>query len=90
MLIIGCRFPKYRKNVMKNNEMIKLLSDFAPDAEVVYNDNGIEKPIVLYGWQVGDGGDRAMPNTQLEREKEKAYEVTVISLTSAPNKELEE
>ena len=72
---------------MKVKDLIKVLSDFAPDAEVVYNDNGIEKPLELYAWQVGDGGDRAMPETQTERDREKAHKVTSVSLTSEPNYE---
>ena len=72
---------------MKVKDLIKALSDFAPDADIFYNDNGFDKPITIYGWQVGDGGDRAMPSSQEARDREKAHEVTSISLTSVPNYE---
>ena len=40
---------------MKVNELIKILSDFNPKADVKINIEGIEKDLELYGWN--NGGD---------------------------------
>lgn len=64
---------------MKVKELIKYLSDFNPDAEVMnwYKD-GHEFPVIIYGWDSGgdcsDCGERNI-------EKEKLHAVS-ISLTS--------
>lgn len=42
---------------MKVNEMIKLLSDFNPMADVKINIDGIENDITLYGWCSSDSSN---------------------------------
>ncbi len=39
---------------MKVNELIKILSDFNPNANVKININDVEDDITLYGWSFAD------------------------------------
>lgn len=64
---------------MKVKELIKYLSDFNPDAEVMnwYSD-GHTFPVTIYGWDIG-GDCSDGPERNVENEKLRAVSLSITS-----------
>lgn len=54
---------------MKVNELIKILSDFNPNADVKININGIEDDITIYGWDYIDSDNSNINNIKEQKLK---------------------
>lgn len=64
---------------MKVKEMIELLRQFNMEADVMFNNNGSEELLELYGWVYHEGADCCSETRDITNEKLHAQSVSFVS-----------